>query len=81
MGKILRIELLARARVRWSSDGWQTVHEADTRDTGLGLHIADLPTAALPSGSEAGFTFYWTDADRWEDANFSVSIEEPDAGN
>ena len=43
-GKTLRIEVLAPAVVHWSSDGWQTSHDATTKDTGLGMHVADLPT-------------------------------------
>ncbi len=65
-GKVLRIETLAAAVVHWSADGWRTVQDATTHDTGLAMHIADLPTQALPDGREINFTFYWPDADRWE---------------
>ncbi len=44
-GKTLRVEVLAPATVHWSSDDWHTAHDADTRDTGLGSYIVDLPTA------------------------------------
>ena len=74
-GKILRIETLARARVHWSADGWRTVHDTDTRDTTLGVHVVDLPTQSLPSRSRIDFTFYWLDRDRWEGTDSLVLVE------
>jgi glucoamylase len=69
-GKVLRIETLAPARVHWSSDGWRSVQDSDTRDTGLGVHLCDLPTEHLSSGSRVTFTFYWPQAGRWEGKDF-----------
>ena len=46
----LRIETRAPAVVHWSTDGWQTVHDIATRDTTLGVHVADLPTLDVGSG-------------------------------
>ena len=43
-GDILRVEARAPALIRWSQDGWKTAHEYTTTDTGLGIHVADLPT-------------------------------------
>ncbi len=73
-GKKLRLEVLAPAVVHWSTDGWLTVHDTKTRDTGLGVHIADLPTSSLHAGAGVAFTFYWPEANRWEGADFSVAI-------
>jgi len=73
-GKILRVEVLAPATVHWSSDDWHTAHDADTRDTGLGLYIVDLPTAPISAGSTVRFTLYWPEADKWENTDFSVNI-------
>ncbi len=73
-GKVLRIETLAPAVVHWSADDWTTVQDATTHDTGLGMHIADLATQALPDGREIKFTFYWPDADHWEGEDFSVCV-------
>ena len=73
-GRTLRVETLAPAKIRWSSDGWGTLRDTVTRDSGLGVHFADLPTTALRAGSEIRFTFYWTDAARWEGADFLVRI-------
>jgi glucoamylase len=70
----LRVEVLAPATVHWSADGWKTVRDTSTRDTGLGVHVADLATAALRAGARVDFTFYWPGAGRWEGANFSVTV-------
>lgn len=70
----LRVEVLAPATVHWSADGWKTVHDTSTRDSGLGVHVADLATAALRAGARVDFTFYWPGAGRWEGANFSVTV-------
>ncbi len=73
-GSALRIETLAPATVRWSMDGWATPLDARTRDSGFGVHVADLPTERLARGAEVSFTFYWPEARRWEGADFAVKI-------
>jgi len=70
----LRVNLLSPARVHWSVDGWKTAHDEDTHDTGLGLHTLDLPTATLPAGGQAVFTFYWVKEDRWEGTDYTVTV-------
>jgi glucoamylase len=76
-GMTLRIEALKPALVRWSSDGWKTVQEAPTTDTGMGVYIADLPTEALSARTELKFTFYWQEAARWEGADYEVVFGAP----
>jgi glucoamylase len=73
--KYLRIETMSPALVRWSFDGWKTINDTATRDTGLGVHIADLPANAAID-SNAQFTFYWPGAQRWENKDFLVHIEK-----
>ena len=74
-GRILRIETLAPAVIRWSSDDWNTSQDMRTNDTGLGIHSADLATGSLTEGKQARFTFYWPDAGHWEGADCAVSID------
>ncbi len=74
-GKTLRIALLTPGRVRWSVDNWKTSHDADARDTGLGIYVLHLPTASLPAGGKAVFTFYWPNENHWEGTNYSVAVE------
>ncbi|MGE5205956.1 MAG: glucan 1,4-alpha-glucosidase [Chlamydiota bacterium] len=74
-GLRLRLQLLAPATVHWSTDGWATRQDVESRDTGVRVHVVDLPTEKLSSGSRVGFTFYWAEAKRWEGANFEVVVE------
>ncbi len=73
-GKLLRVEVRAPASIHWSADNWQTIHDTRTEDTGLGLHIADLPTNAVTAGSTVRFTFHWIEARRWEGTDFAVDV-------
>ncbi|HUX88928.1 MAG TPA: glucan 1,4-alpha-glucosidase [Chloroflexota bacterium] len=77
MSKTLRIETLAPATVHWSFDDWQTIHDAETRDTDLGVHVVDLSTASLPGGATVRFTFYWPAAGHWEGTDFAVAVLAP----
>ena len=73
-GKSLRIHLLQPARVHWTNDDWQTVNDTDTRDTHLGVYVADLPVQELTKGRNIQFTLFWTGQNRWEGANYAVAI-------
>jgi glucoamylase len=73
-GKILRIETMAPAIIHWTADDWNTVQDIKTHDVGLGIHIVDLATKALPEGKQVKFTFYWPDADHWQGSDFMVRV-------
>jgi glucoamylase len=72
-GKRLRIEVLQPAVVHWSFDGWGSVIDTPTRDTGLGLHVADLSSDTVPAG-RLDFTFFWPLANKWEGGDFAITI-------
>ena len=76
-GMRLRMEVLEPATIRWSADGWLTVADTETLDTGLGLQVADLPTESLQAGSKLDFTFFWPQANRWEGCDFAVTVVPP----
>jgi glucoamylase len=78
VGQKLRIEVLAPAIVHWSPDDWQTVVDVATVDTGLGLHVVNLPVDQLPDGGRVRFTFYWPLVQRWEGADFIVTLAAPE---
>jgi glucoamylase len=80
-GKTLRVEVLESAVVRWSPDGWRGASDVATRDSGLGVHYADLPTESLGPGAEVRFTFRWPAAGRWEDADYEVTVREQTQGD
>jgi glucoamylase len=72
-GKKLRVEVLAPAQVHWHTDDGAT-QVAETKDTTLGVYIADLPVEELPKGSHITLTFYWPQADKWEGRDFEVEV-------
>ncbi len=74
-GLKLRIEVLAPSVIHWSSDGWRNVHDTQTIDTLLGLHVADIDVSEVNEDGNILFTFYWRESNNWEGTNFSVSIE------
>ena len=74
-GKTLRLDLLSPAMVHWSFDGWQTAQDSSTWDTGLGVHVVDLPTEKLTVGRQIVFTFYWLKENWWQGADFSVTVD------
>jgi glucoamylase len=73
-GTTLRVEVMSAAIVHWSTDDWQTTRDTATRDTGLGMHIADLPTDELPADSRVVFTLRWKEAGNWEGTDYKVRV-------
>jgi len=73
-GKSLRIELLAPAVIHWSINNWEKVIETKTRDTGIGIHLVDIPTSSLKTDEQIQFTFFWSEANRWEEKDFIVKV-------
>jgi glucoamylase len=74
-GKTLRIITQAPALVHWSVDGWQTIQDAETHNTGLGLCFIDLSTDALPRDTRVSLRCYWTARHQWEGADLEVVIQ------
>ena len=75
--QMLRLELLAPVSVHWSVDGWRTIHDVESIDTKLGVHLVDLPTERTAPGTAVVFIFYWLEAKRWEGTDFTVGIISP----
>jgi glucoamylase len=73
-GKDLRIETLAPAVIHWSADDWKTVHDVETRDSGIGVHFAEIEGTKSSHEKQIKFTFYWPQANRWEGKDFVVRI-------
>lgn len=73
VGKTLRLEALAAGIVHWTVDA-ATWRQTSTRDTGVGVFVADLDTAQLSRGAEIEFTWFWPEAERWEEKHFRVSV-------
>lgn len=73
-GKKLRIQLFAKAKIRWSLDGWATVHENSTKTNELNVHYVDLPTENMQAGQKIDFTIYWLDEQRWEGRDMKITV-------
>lgn len=73
-GKTLRVETLQPAIVHWTVDEWRTSHDTPTLETMLGVHWADLPTAALREGATVRFTFRWRNSGLWQGEDFSCVV-------
>ncbi len=75
VGRTLRLELMARARVRYSVDDRQSWADLDARDSGLGVWVADVPGSdGLVPGQAVDFTFWWPEAGRWEGRDLRVEV-------
>jgi glucoamylase len=73
-GMTFRVEVSRPAVIHWSSDYWRTTSDIETRDTGFGMHAADLSTRDLAAGGMILFSIYWPEQGRWEGVDFSVTI-------
>lgn len=74
VGRTLRVECPAVASIHWSADGWRTVRDTPTHDSGFGIHFADIHTSELAVGGKVDFTIYWPDEDRWEGIDYCLEI-------
>jgi len=74
-GTNLRLCLLQPALVHWSIDRWSTSHDTNTRDIEPGNSIVDLPTKDMTAGDEVCFTFYWLQENKWEGADYKITVD------
>lgn len=72
-GQKLRIETRVPAVVHWTNDEWETSEDTPTIENRQSKHFADL-TEKGRNRKTILFTFYWPDAQRWENRNFEVYI-------
>ncbi len=73
-GIALIIALPRPARVHWGVDGWRNITDAETQDTGLGLHGVELDAATLSDAQSINFTVQWRSAQDWIGQDFLVAI-------
>ena len=73
-GSQLVVCVPAEATVRWTMDGWSTIGDTATQDSGLGLHHVELHSKSLPANSRIDFTYRFKESDKWVGRNFSVAI-------
>jgi len=73
-GQGLRICLHAPSTVQWSLDGWRTVHELRTDDSGLGLHIATPDITMISAGTQIDFSFRYDDSRVVNDRRYRIEV-------
>jgi glucoamylase len=73
-GTTLRLILPAQAKVIWSTDGWGTKNEKETRLSTLGVYVANLPTKNLKLGTSICFVIHWHDKESQQEAVFEIEI-------
>ena len=74
VGHGLSVALREPARVRWGVNGGKDSHDIETRDIGIGVHVAGLPVAGLAVGETVRFTFLWRGTGAWDGENYEVTI-------
>ena len=74
VGRALRLDLPEPSIVRFTRDGWATYEEAATRDTALGLHVADIATTDMVDGKSLIFTWRNAATGAWQGVNHEVRV-------
>jgi glucoamylase len=74
IGRALRLDFPEPSQVHWSIDGWQTRWDVRTRDTGIGIHTAELATDGLVPGHVIVFTWMNLASGEWIGQDHSVVV-------
>jgi glucoamylase len=74
---MLRLDLPEGSVVRYTRDDWKTQADVATSDTGLGLHIAELPTAGMAPGDKLVFTWRQKADEVWRGRDFEAHVVAP----
>ena len=73
-GRALRLDFAEPALVLYTRDGWGTQVKAETKDTGLGLFVAEIDTEGMTAGQRIVFTWRNPATGVWRGRNFEVSV-------
>jgi glucoamylase len=76
-GQTLRLDLSDESIVRYTRDDWKTQADVATSDTGVGLHVAELPTSGMAPGRKLVFTWRRKADDAWVGRNFETQVIAP----
>jgi glucoamylase len=73
-GARLAIALPEPAMLHWGLGGWAQIVDVATSDSGLGFHVAVLPTTALAPGGQIDFTWRRWDCGEWHGRDYRIDI-------
>lgn len=76
-GHTLRIRSLVDFRVRYSLDNWATAIDKDSTQTQVGIPICDIPIPPDQPQESLRLTFFWHEAQHWEERDFEVAVVDP----
>jgi glucoamylase len=72
-GFMLRIQAGAPFLLHWTRNDWGTTEDSHSTPTALEIEYVDIPILLQQTG-RIRFTFFWTDAGRWEGRDFEVAV-------
>lgn len=70
----LLVALFEPSTIHWGIDGWRSIQDTPTQDTGLGLHIAELETTTLRVGQRIDLAFQGVRTGEWEGRDHAVAV-------
>lgn len=73
-GRVLRVELPVAADLHWSDDGWVRIQDTPVVPVGLGIFVAELPTAALEPGANVVFTWRDRNSGSWLGVDHHIAV-------
>lgn len=73
-GHALILVLPGAAHVHWGINGWNTVRDSVTEDSGLTVATAELNVRQLSAGDTVQFTFFWLETQTWDGQDYEISI-------
>jgi glucoamylase len=73
-GTRLAVALNEPATVHWGRNGWQDIADAETRESGLGFHVAVLAADLLKAGERIDFTWRARESGLWQGSDYGVSV-------
>ena len=73
-GRVLRVELPVAADLHWSDDGWVRIQDTPVVPVGLGIFVAELPTAALQPGAHVVFTWRDRNSGSWLGVDHHIAV-------
>lgn len=73
-GAQLAIALPEPAIVHWGRDGWAEAQDAMTSDSGLGFHVAALPSIEITAATAIDFTWQDQDRNQWHGRDYRVKV-------
>ena len=74
VGRALRLDFAEPAIVLYTRDEWDTQVNAETKDTGLGLFVAEIGTEGMTAGQRIIFTWRDRASGAWRGRDFEVAI-------